>query len=150
MNLLEFFKTLSVGGWLSIVIVLSTLIEIAPIKINPIQWLGNHINKSMFDKVNSIESKVDQHIAEGYRNSILKFQDRLLQGQNPFTLEEWAKIIDSCSAYEQFCKDNKIQNDVIKLAIRYIKQEYNKALTNKDFLNLPIVSEVGDTDENVG
>lgn len=133
-------KEVSIGGWLSIVIVISTFIEIAPIKINPIQWLGNRINKSMFDKVESIEKKVDQHIAEGYRNTILNFQDKLLSGKDTYTLEEWEKIISTCTAYETFCKYNKIQNDVIKLAIKFINQEYLQALNTHNFRNLPITN----------
>jgi len=138
MNLLTMMKELSIGGWLSIVVILGTIIEITPIKINPIQWIGNRINKSMFDKVENIEKKVDQHIAEGYRNSILNFQDKLLNNNSRFTLEEWQKVIDTCTAYEEYCKENDIPNDVIKLAIQFINREYLKALSSKNFLNLPL------------
>lgn len=137
-KLYESVKEISVGGFVSIFVLISLFIEITPIKLNPIQWLGNRINKTMFDKVNNIEKKVDQHIAEGYRNSILNFQDKLLNNNTNFTLEEWQKVIDTCTAYEEYCKENDIPNDVIKLAIQYINQEYLKALGNKNFLNLPL------------
>lgn len=135
-------KDLSIGGWLSIVIVISMFVEIAPVKISPIQWLGNRINKSMFDKVESIEKKVDLHITEGYRNTILNFQDKLLSGKSLYTMEEWQKIIDTCTTYDKYCKDNEIPNEVVKLAIKFIKQEYQSALNTHSFLNLPITIEV--------
>lgn len=135
----EFVKELSVGGWLSIAIVISLFIEITPIKINPIQWLGNRINKSMFDKVENIEKKVDLHITEGYRNTILNFQDKLLSGKTLYTMEEWQKIIETCTAYDNYCKENEIPNEVVKLAITFIKQEYQSALKSHSFLNLPII-----------
>lgn len=36
------------------------LFEITPIKINPISWLGNLVNKDMNEKVKNIEDKIDK------------------------------------------------------------------------------------------
>lgn len=92
MTLLDFFKNLSMGGWTSFFVMTCLLIEITPIKINPIGWLGNRLNASMYKRVDEIEGKLDTHIAEGYRNFILNFQRALLNNPNSqFTYEEWKK-----------------------------------------------------------
>ena len=85
-----------------------------------------------------LQSKLDNHIAESYRNSILIFQKELLHQQKPiFTTEEWEKIIKTCKDYEEYCKTNKVPNDVINQATKFIRFEYQKALDTRNFLNLP-------------
>lgn len=141
MTLLDFFKNLSLGGWTSLFVIVCTLIEITPIKINPIGWLGKHLNASMDARVDEIESKLDSHIAESYRNSILAFQKDLLHQQIPlFTTEEWEKIIKTCKDYENYCEENEVPNDVITQATKFIRFEYQKALDNRSFLNLPHIN----------
>lgn len=138
MTLLDFLKNISLGGWTSLFIIICTLIEITPIKINPIGWLGKHLNAGMNDRVDKIETKLDNHIAESYRNSILGFQKDLIRQPNPlFTTEEWEKIIKTCKDYEEYCESNKVPNDVIHQATKFIRYEYQKALDNRNFLNLP-------------
>lgn len=139
MTLFDFFKNLSMGGWTSIFIIICLLIEVTPIKINPIGWLGNRLNASMYKRVDEIEGKLDKHIAEGYRNYILNFQRALLNNpESQFTYEEWKKAILSCQDYENYCKDNKIANDIITQAILYIRTEYQEALKTNNILSLPI------------
>lgn len=138
MTLLEFFKNLSMGGWTSLFVVMCLLIEITPIKINPIGWLGERLNARMYKRVDKIEKKLDEHIADGYRNYILNFQRELLQDIDiKFTYEEWKKAITSCSDYENYCKDNHISNDVVSQAIKFIRDEYQEALQTHNILSLP-------------
>lgn len=136
MTLLDFFKNLSMGGWTSLFVVSCLLIEITPIKINPIGWLGERLNARMYKRVDNIEKKLDNHVAEGYRNSILNVQRELLKGTQ-FTIEEWNKAIESCQDYENYCKDNKIANGVIIQAITYIRSEHQVALQTKNIAVLP-------------
>lgn len=35
------------------------IFEVTPIKISPIAWLGNHLNKDLNDKVDNIQKQVD-------------------------------------------------------------------------------------------
>lgn len=138
MTLLDFFKNLSMGGWTSLFVVTCLLVEIVPIKINPIGWLGKHLNASMDKRVDELEKKLDNHVAEGYRNYILNFQRELLtsNGQK-FTFEEWKKAIKSCQDYENYCEDNDIDNDIISQAILFIRDQYQEALRTQNILTLP-------------
>jgi len=138
MTLLDFLKNLSMGGWTSVFVLSCLLIEITPIKINPIGWLGRHLNADMFKRVDAIEKKVDVHVAESYRNYILNFQRELLTSNGgQFTFEEWKKAIKSCQDYEKYCEENEIDNDIISQAIIYIRDQYQEALKNHNILTLP-------------
>lgn len=136
MTLLDFIKNLSLSGWTSLLAVFCLLIEVTPLKINPIGWLGRHLNASMNERVDKIEKKLDNHITDGYRNYILSFQDKLIK-DSTFTMEEWKKAIASCSDYEKYCEENGITNDVVSQAITFIRNEYQDALAHHNFLSLP-------------
>lgn len=138
-KLYETVKGLSVGGWLAVFVILSLVVEITPIKINPVAWLGERLNAPMYKRVDKIERKLDQHIAQSYRNKILAFQDNLLlDGSCTFTKEQYDEVIDSISLYETYCDENKIDNDKCVLAIEYIKKCYKECQNNRSFSKLPI------------
>lgn len=138
MTLLEFFKNLSMGGWMSVFIILATLIEITPIKINPIGWLGRKLNADMYKRVDKIESKLDVHVAQSYRTKILNFQDKILvKGANSFTKEQYDEVLDAVQEYEKYCSENKVQNHKCNLAIGYIKRCYEQCQNQQNFANLP-------------
>lgn len=138
MTLLEFFKNLSMSGWMSVFIILATLIEITPIKINPIGWLGRKLNADMYKRVDKIESKLDVHVAQSYRTKILNFQDKILvKGANTFTKEQYDEVLDAVQEYERYCKENKVQNHKCNMAIGYIKRCYEQCQNTQSFANLP-------------
>lgn len=139
-KLYETIKSLTVGGWLALFIILSLFVEIVPfIKINPVAWLGEHLNAPMYKRVDKIEKKLDQHIAQSDRNKILAFQDSLiLHGANNYTKEQYDEVIDSISMYEHHCKENDIDNDKCVLAIEYIKKCYKECQNNRSFSSLPL------------
>lgn len=136
MTLLEVAERINIGGCLSIVVILLSLVEIVPIQISPLKWIGARLNGETISKLAKVEKKLDEHIAQSYRNKILSAQNKLLMGQM-FTLEEFDEIIEACENYEQYCKDNKIPNEKCKLAIQYIYDFYQNCKTNRSFANLP-------------
>lgn len=138
MTLFDFFKNLSLSGWTSLFAIICMFIEVAPIKINPIGWLGKRLNANMYKRVDEIERKLDTHIAESYRNYILNFQRELLTSNGgKFTFEEWKKAIKNCQDYEKYCEDNNIENDIITQAILFIRDQYQEALRTQNILSLP-------------
>ena len=139
-KLYETIKSLSISGWFTIFIIISLFVEIVPFKVNPIGWLGDRLNAPMYKKVAKIESKLDEHIAQSYRNKILAFQDLLLsQSYTEFTKEQYDEVIEAIGNYENYCKENEITNDKCTLAINYIKRCYTECQNKRNFSSLPEV-----------
>lgn len=146
MILLEIIQKINVGGFLSVAVILLSLIEIVPIKIcplSPLRWIGKRINSEAISridnvekKIDAVEKKIDEHVAQSYRNKILLAQNQLLMGQ-AFTLEEFDEIIEACENYELYCKVNNIPNEKCKLAIKYLYDVYQNCKANRSFANLP-------------
>lgn len=140
MNILELIKQLHSGNIVAFAVIVLSLIEFAPIKIcplSPLRWIGKRVNGETIDRLNKVESKLDEHIAQSYRNKILQAQNSLLAG-SCFTKEEFDEIIDACENYEAYCKANKVPNEKCKLAISYIYHSYKLCQDNRSFANLPV------------
>lgn len=116
-------------------VLLAVFIEITPVKINPIRWLGDHLNKTSIELSKRTEKKLDEHIAQSYRDKILSFQNSLRFGLK-FTYEEWNEVIDACDAYEKYVEENKLKNGKADLAIKYIKGKYTETLNTNEFAQL--------------
>lgn len=129
----EILNYLGVAGFA--VILLSVFIEITPIKINPIQWLGSQLFAGLRKDVKVINDKLDEHIAQSYRDKIMSFQNELLNGQL-HTQEEFDEVIDACDDYEEYIRTNALKNGKANAAIAYIRRMYNKCLDERAFINL--------------
>lgn len=88
-------------------------------------------------RLEKVERKLDEHVAESYRNNILSVQDKLLKGER-FTREEWQKALTTCGAYKDYVKANNLTNDVIDEAMKYIKHQYGIALDDANFIDLGV------------
>lgn len=138
MTVAEVFENISAGGILSALVIILSLIEITPIKVSPLKWIGKRLNKETIEKVDKFEKKLDEHIAQSYRDKIMGFQEDLLRsGLSNRTQETWAEIINACEAYEKYIKDYDIPNGLCEQAINFIKESYHTCLINRDFALLP-------------
>ena len=119
--------------------VLLTLIQLAPIKVNPWSWLAKAIGKAM--GIAAIEKKLDEHIAtddrrdaDSHRVKILQFNNELLRSIN-HTKEEFIEVLAEIDAYERFCKDHPdYPNNRAVMAIENIRENYKERLKKHDFL----------------
>lgn len=126
-------------------LLLMTLIQITPIKINPWTWLGRvigrAINGEVLDKVNSLSEDVKalkEEDAEQWaslsRSHILRFGDELLHGV-PHSKEHFDQILLDISKYEDYCDEHpNYKNNIANATIRQIKNTYQKCLENNKFL----------------
>ena len=145
MNIIEILdiKTgVSVGAFLFAV--LMTIIQIAPIKINPwdkiLTWLGYHMNADIVKRVDVIEGKLDEHIKDSseerirkVRADILDFANACMNGRK-HTKEEFEFVISECDAYEKHIEKMQIKNGVATAAIREIRRLYEKGISENSFL----------------
>ena len=131
-------KEILVGGG-GIVLILMTLVQVAPIKVNPWSAIARAIGNAL--NGGDIMAKLEEHIridderdADIHRYRILRFNTELLRKLR-HTKEEFDEILYSVTYYERYCKDHpKYENNRAVLAIENIKRVYKECLETHDFL----------------
>ena len=130
------------GGLLA---VLLTLVQIAPIKVNP--WsaiakaIGRAVNADVLRELDTVTQKLDTHIrvddernADSYRTRILQFNNELLR-EIMHTREDFIEILAVIDDYESYCRDHEdYKNNRATCAIENIKRVYMERLQKHDFL----------------
>ena len=140
---------LSGGGGL---LILLTLIQIAPIQVNP--WsaiaraFGKALNKAVLDKLDVVNEEqkdtrraLEEHIridderdADAHRLRILQFNNELLR-DIPHTQEDFNEILAEIDYYENYCKEHPgYKNNRAVHAITHIGKVYDERLEKHDFL----------------
>jgi len=135
-------EILAGGGGL--LLILMTLVQIAPVKINP--WsalakaIGKAINADITNRLDVIEKKLDDHVdsddrreADNLRSQILHFNNELLR---PIlhTKEEFVEVLAKIDGYERYCDEHKdYSNNRAVLAIENIREVYKERLHKRDF-----------------
>ncbi len=132
----------SSGGAL---VVLITLVQIAPIKVNP--WsaicraIGRALNGDVIAKLDKVENRLDEHIrmddernADLHRARILQFNTELLRSIR-HTEEDFNEILYNIDCYEKYCTEHpEYQNNRAVHAIKNIDRVYDECMENHDFL----------------
>lgn len=147
MNLQEIIT----GGGISLFVLL-TIIQIAPVKINP--WgaiakaFGRAINaevlkalaemkatqKETREKLEAHIDMDDERMADVHRTRILHFNNELLR-EIDHTKEEFIEALADIDEYEQYCKDHpNYKNNRAVHAVANIKRVYDDRLEKHDFL----------------
>jgi hypothetical protein len=138
------------GGGL--LLLLMTIIQITPIKLNPwsavAKWLGKSINADVLSKLKDVEDEqketrqvLDEHIrlddernADSHRQRILAFNNELLR-DIPHTQEDFIEILAEIDYYEDYCKKHpEYKNNRAVHAVAHIGRVYDDRLQKHDFL----------------
>jgi len=146
MTIASILDNLTAGGIVSVLVILTLLIQIAPIKLDPWSWIGDQLNKHMSQRVDNIEKnmalidgKLNAHIVESYRTNILDFADKIMTGQAfTFTKDKWSQMIKVCDLYEAYVRDNNLLNGDATEAIEYIRETYHQLRKTNSFLSFPV------------
>lgn len=138
-----------VVAWLAAI---STVVQIAPIKINPWTWLARKIGRAingdvivMVQDVKKAQSEtrkvLDKHIkaddernADLHRARILQFNNELLRNI-PHTREDFIEVLSEIDYYDRYCKEHpEYENHRAVHAIANIERVYDDRLRKHDFL----------------
>lgn len=136
-------ELLTGGGGL--VVLALTVIQVAPVKINP--WsaiakaIGRAINAEVLAELERTRIKLDDHIrtdderaADMHRARILRFNQELIR-QIPHTREEFIEVLTEIDRYQQFCQEHPdYPNSRAVHAIANIGRVYDERLQKHDFL----------------
>lgn len=127
------------------IVLIASLVQIAPIKINPWSWLlgkiGNMLNadvKTEYEKlskdVQRIQSDFWMQMAKEARYRILRFDDEILQGHK-HSKEHFDEMLGDIDVYERYCVEHpEFPNNKCVLAIAHIKAVYANNVNNQSFL----------------
>lgn len=136
-------EIISYGG--GTLLFLMTLIQIAPIKMNP--WsaiakaIGKAINADVLKELDTVKKNLADHVkanevrnADEHRTRILRFNNELLRDIS-HTKEEFIDVLADIDFYERYCRDHKdYMNNRAVHAIANISRSYDERLRNHDFL----------------
>lgn len=140
MNIKELLT--SGGGAL---LILLTLIQIAPVKINPWSWLakniGKAINGEVVEKVDNLSTDIrnlrdecEEREATACRTRILRFGDEILHDVR-HSKEHFDQILIDITAYENYCASHPdFRNNVAVATIKRINQVYARCISSNNFL----------------
>lgn len=142
-------EILTGGG---ILFIITTIIQIVPVKINPwsalAKTLGRAINADVLKELAEVkkqqketERKMDKHIqvdderdADMHRTRILQFNTELLRDIK-HTREDFIEILAEIDEYELYCREHEnYKNNRATHAISNIKRIYDERLEKHDFL----------------
>jgi len=117
------------GG--GILILLLTLIQVTPLKLNPWSVVAKALGKAL--TVDVLE-KLDENSASTCRYRLIRFDDEL-RHHVKHTQEHFDQILDDITIYERYCKEHpNYPNSKAVLAIENIKSTYIKCREENSFL----------------
>lgn len=132
--------------WIAgILISLSAIVEISPIKINPWTCIANAIGRAIngeliakIDKINNdltnFKNITDERNAELLRSHILRFGDELLHGMK-HSKEHFGQILADITSYNDYCDAHpNFKNDMTRLTTEHIKKTYQECMDKHSFL----------------
>lgn len=125
----------------TITLIIISLVEVSPIKINPWSWLGNTINSGILKKLEKVEKdvaevkrEVGENTAVTSRYRILRFDDEILHDIK-HSKEHFDQILLDIDVYEKFCESHPdFKNNLAVMAIKHIKTVYEKCSRENSFL----------------
>lgn len=122
--------------WIVVIGALS-LIEIAPIKIDPwktlFKWIGNQLLGETKKTIDDLRKEVKDNEKDRIRWEILDFANSCRNGRR-HSRDEFKHIIELDSKYRKLLSETDDTNGVFDIEIEYIKELYRERLERNDFL----------------
>jgi len=123
----------------------TTLIQIAPIKVNPWSWIaraiGRAINAEVIEKVDKLEkdlgnlkSNTEEQAAKACRIRILRFGDEILHDVH-HSKEHFDQILLDITEYDKYCREHPdFKNNMTEITTNRIMSTYEECLEDHSFL----------------
>lgn len=158
MSLQDLLEMINISGMsnatgilITLSIIIMTLIQITPLKLNPwdfiLGWIGDRLNSHIVKKVDVLDEKLTEHIKESRDSSVKRKRQRILQfveegmDGKRYTKETFEFMMKECDDYEKYIKEHEIKNGVIEASITEIRRRYIDHIHNADFADFTEVKE---------
>ena len=123
--------------WLVAALLGAGLVEVTPIKVNPLSWLlkwvGSRVNGEMIKRIDKLEANVDTNEMDRIRWEVLDFANSCRNGRR-HTQDEFEHIITLVKKYEGLLKKCGKENGVFEMEYKYIVKLYEKCQQENDFI----------------
>lgn len=115
--------------------VILAIVEVTPIKINPLSWVGGLFFGKRFDSlskdVSDLKNELEERDVINKRVRIINFADEMRQFDP--SKERFEQVITDIDDYEKYCKKHEnFANNVAVMSIESIKQEYRRRFLSFD------------------
>ena len=158
-TIIDFFKKTSAPAWIIILLILSYLVDVSKLQLNPWKWLG-HFFEKILKRIGSImladvsqdiagiksdvavikrehaslQSRLDKDGADACRNRILRFADECRRGVE-HSEEFFNQVLEDVTAYERYCDEHPLyMNGKAEQAIKRINEVYCECQREDKFL----------------
>ena len=118
------------AGYLTIgIVVLLSLIEISPLKLNPwdrlLSWIGSKLNSATEKRLAAVEKQLRSMWINDHRHCILTFA-REARAAIAHSADEWTNVLNIAEEYEKYVDANGITNGIITQDTAYIRNLYQE------------------------
>ena len=118
--LLDFIKSnwKEITTWLAL---FGVVVEVSPIKIYPLRWVGNRMNAD-------IKKELEKKEMKNLRFQVLDFADRVQNDSKP-SKDAFSHIFDTIQDYHDIIDKYELKNGLIDIETENLKQAYKKLYT---------------------
>lgn len=117
---------------LGIFVVILSLVEISPLKVNPWKWLKAFAE--LPSRLEKLEHEFNNDRAFRWRQMIINRSERIQDG-NLLRKEVWKDTIETIGNYERYCSVHpEFRNELATVTIEYMREQYKYALDHNLFL----------------
>lgn len=117
-------ETVTVG-----IVVLLSLIQISPIKLNPwdklLGWFGKKLNGATEKRLEAVEKQILDMWVNSHRQCILTFAREARAGIE-HSSDEWTNVLNVAEEYEKHIREKKLANGIVTQDTEYIRNLYQE------------------------
>ena len=133
MTIYEVLSKLTAGemaGWAFVLLILLlSLVQISPVKLNPwdsiFGWIGKKVNGVTEKRLDKLEKHIREMWINNHRQAILTFA-RECRADIEHSSDEWTNVLNVAEEYEKYVTENKVTNGIITQDTEYIRNLYQE------------------------
>ena len=129
MGLNEILSRLNAGYITAGIVILLSLIQISPLKLNPwdklLGWFGKKLNGATEKRLEAVEKQIRDMWINNHRQTVLTFA-RECRANIEHSSDEWTNVLNVAEEYERYVLENKVTNGIITQDTEYLRKLYQE------------------------
>jgi len=129
MDLNEILGRLNAGYVTAGIVILLSLIQISPLKLNPwdklLGWFGKKLNGTTEKRLETVEKQIRDMWVNNHRQTVLTFA-RECRADIEHSSDEWTNVLNVAEEYEKYVLEHRITNGIITQDTEYLRKLYQE------------------------